>query len=68
MLVEVKVSGQVTLRDSLEAQTVALALREGSDKQVVEKATDHTLGWMLVVSQGHLTSSKKGDRHVLLWH
>lgn len=36
-LVEVKVDVQVIVRESLGAQTVALALREGSDKQVVEK-------------------------------
>jgi hypothetical protein len=33
-LVEVEDNEQVILRDSLEAQTVASALREGSDKQV----------------------------------
>lgn len=43
-LVEVEVSVHVILRESLEAQTVASALREGSDKQVAEKAADHTLG------------------------
>jgi len=43
-LVEVEVNGQVIMRASLETQTVASALREDSDKQVVEEATDYTLG------------------------
>jgi len=43
-LVEVEVNGQVIMRVSLETQTVASALREDSDKQVVEEATDYTLG------------------------
>jgi hypothetical protein len=42
--VEVEVNGQVIVRESLGAQTVASALREDSDKQVVVIATDHTLG------------------------
>jgi len=43
-LVEVEVNGQVIVRASLGVQTVASALREDSDKQVVEEATDYTLG------------------------